>query len=162
MNRRLTTALAVLAVLVVAVAIHLHARRPTRSPEQRIMLAIANAEEAAERGSVAGVMRIVSNDYTDGAGNDRQALARLVLAAMRSGAPWRINTMLRSITVDQDSASTELSVTVSGETWEEMRGAYQIIAQWRREGRHWRVVHSDGWQHGPDTGGQDMPPYPAL
>jgi hypothetical protein len=162
MNRRLTTALALLAVLVVVVAIHLHAGRPVRSPEQRIMLAIANAEEAAERGSVAGVMRIVSNDYADGAGNDRRALARLVLAAMRSRDRWHINTMLRSITVDQDSASTELSVTVSGETWEEMRGTYQIMAQWRREGRHWRVVHSDGWQHGTDTDGHDMPPYPAL
>ena len=52
--------IAVGAVLAVLLALHLVGARPEPGPEQQIMLDIADAEEAARRGSASDVVRIVS------------------------------------------------------------------------------------------------------
>ena len=136
-------ALIVLVAVVVAVVKSYFFRAPP-SPEQQIMLSIARAEESAALGSVAGVMKAVSNDYADTAGNDKRDLSRLAVQALR-GQPWQLSTELKSLSVDGDTAEVDLKLAMWHEDTTWYRLDYDITLIWRREGRTWRVMSSSGW-----------------
>ncbi len=150
MASRIVKILALLVLLaVIAVIVKLYFFRAPLSPQQQITMAIVRAEEAAELGSVAGVMEVVSNDYLDMAGNNRRDLSRLAVHALR-GRQWQLSTELKSIAVREDTAEVALEVGI----WEEASAAHQLDYEltliWRREGRTWRVVSSSGWHDYPD------------
>jgi hypothetical protein len=156
--------IAVGAVLAVLLALHLVGARPEPGPEQQIMLAIADAEEAARRGSASDVVRIVSAHYADDAGYSRQDISRLAVGALRGGQQWHITTNLEQISVEQEVAHSRLRVTLWDSAWYDGDASWRISLLWRKEGRHWRVVSSSGWQQGAftDAVGEDMPPSPMF
>jgi len=153
-----------LLVLLVAVAIAVakfYFFRSSPSPQQQIMLSIARAEEAAELGSVAGVMKIISNDYADTAGYDKRDLSRLAVQALR-GQQWQFSTELKSLSVDGDTAEVDLKVAMWNEDIARYQLDYDFTLIWRREGRTWRVVSSSGWHgYADDEAGSATPlgPY---
>lgn len=116
------------------------------SDEEQILLAIADAEASAERGSVSGVTRVLSNEYKDALGQDRRDVARLVLAGLRSHQQWQVNTEARGLEVTGDTAEVRLKVTVWPADAPAEKFDYDIMSSWRQEGRTWRVVSSAGWQ----------------
>jgi hypothetical protein len=140
---RVVVAIALAAVIVGAVAFWLTAAQP--SPEQAITKAILRAEEEAERGSVVGVNRALSNDYQDAAGYTRRDLARMIALGLRA-EQWEFSVQVGSLRVDDDGAESVLRIGMWPEGAMAAKLDYAVTLAWRREGRAWRIISSDGWQ----------------
>lgn len=139
---RMAVPIVLIAAVVIAAGFWYSISRPT--PEEAIISAILNAEENAERGSVSGVAKALSRDYTDAAGHTKRDITRMVLGGLRAGE-WQFSVQVDALRVDGDSATSDLQVSMW--TAESMAGIdYDLTLSWRREGRHWRIVGSSGWQ----------------
>ncbi len=140
---RVAVPVALIAAVIIAAKLCCFGTPP--SDEEQILLAIADAEASAERGSVAGVTRVLSNEYKDALGQDKRAVTRLVLAGLRGHQRWQVNTQARTLDVADDTAEVRLKVTVWPAEAQAERFDYDIMSSWRKEGRTWRVVSSSGW-----------------
>jgi hypothetical protein len=140
---RIAVPIVLIAAVVIAAVFWYSISRP--APEEAIISAILNAEENAERGSVSGVAKALSKDYTDAAGHTKRDITRMVLGGLRAGE-WQFSVEVDALQVDSDTARSDLQVSM----WpaENMSASidYGLRLSWRREGRHWRIVRSGGWQ----------------
>jgi len=153
-------ALVVFAAMIV-LAVRILAFGPPPTPENRVMLQITRAEEAVELSSVTGLMKVVSNDYMDTADNGKKDIARLVVSALRGRERWEVSTELKSITVEADTARSDLKVTVWPADVMSDQVTYELTLTWQREGWTWRVLSSSGWQEADkDFGEIGEPPPP--
>lgn len=123
--------------------------RPRPTPEALIRQALEDAEQAARRRDVSGVMRIVSDDYKDGVMNKarlRLLLTRYVRQSV--GGAYDVRVSPPVIQRDPDDSNRALVLTtiaVSNETspW----GPQEVTLVMRREeGRRWLVFPEDRWR----------------
>lgn len=159
---KLIVAIVLVAAIFGAVAFWL---LPARlSPEEAITNAILRAEEDAERGSVTGVNRALSNDYQDAAGYARRDLARMIAVGLRA-EQWEFSVEVDSLDVTGDTARSVLRIGMWPAGAMAAKIDYTVTLAWRREGRAWRIIGSEGWQgwlegQAADVMMQEGPPGP--
>ena len=140
---RVVVAVALVAALTGAVAFRLLAPGP--SPEQAITRAILKAEEDAERRSVTGVTRTLSDNYQDGAGYTRRDITRMIAAGLRA-EEWDFSVEVASLDVTGDIARSVLRIGMWPAGAMSAKIDYTVTLAWRREGCAWRITGSEGWQ----------------
>ena len=140
---KIVVPVALVAAIAGAVAFWLLPARP--SPEEAITNAILRAEEDAERGSVVGVNRVLSNDYQDAAGYARRDLARMIAVGLRA-EQWEFSVEVDSLEVTGDTARSVLRIGMWPGGAMGAKIDYTVSLTWRQEGRAWRIISSDGWQ----------------
>ena len=140
---KIVVPVALVAAIAGAVAFWLLPARP--SPEEAITNAILEAEEEAERGSVVGVNRVLSNDYQDAAGYARRDLARMIAVGLRA-EQWEFSVEVDSLRVSGERATSVLRIGMWPEGAMAAKIDYTVTLAWRREGRAWRIIGSEGWQ----------------
>ncbi|MFO7948260.1 MAG: hypothetical protein R6V19_15770 [Armatimonadota bacterium] len=144
-GRILKIVVPVVLVTAVVVAAYFWLSAEPPGDRQQIINALTSAERAAERGSVSGLLHIVSNDYTDANDNNKRQLARLARAALLE-ADWQVSVELHDLRIEEGAAFTEITATVWPSGTPDVRQRYDMAVQWRKEGSSWRVVSSGGWQ----------------
>ncbi len=160
---RIVVPVALVAAIAGVVAFWLLAPGPP--PEEAITNAILKAEEDAERGSVTGVTGVLSGAYEDGVGYTRRDLARMIALGLRA-EQWGFSVEVDSLDVTGDTARSVLRIGMWPAGTMAAKIDYTVTLAWRREGRAWRVIGSEGWQgrlegDAADAVMQQGPPGPA-
>ena len=161
---RARSLLIVLAVLVLAGGGYLVYRRtrPVLSDDKQITAAILGATHALEQQRVQSIMRVIADDYNDGA-YSRQDLESTVRAAVLQADRIHIATFLRGMNLSGTTAQTtvdaEVSVaqtrlpgtpgTASGEP---AQGRYTVNLEWRKGPHGWQITKATGWEQAQSLG----------
>lgn len=140
---KIVVPVALVAAIAGAVAFWLLASAPP--PEEAITNAILEAEEDAERGSVTGVAGVLSGDYQDGVGYTRRDITRMIALGLRA-EQWEFSVEVDSLEVTGDSARSVLRIGMWPGGAMGAKIDYTVTLTWRREGRAWRIIGSEGWQ----------------
>lgn len=134
-------------------------------PEALIREALRDAEEAAQKRSVRGVMEIVSHTYKDAAGFNKDRLRLALVNALRQaqGAAYDVQVSAPRITMDKarpDQAIVMTTITVTerqngGNLW----GGQEVTLVMRKEmQRRWLVFTEPRWRV---TSVVNLPPLPG-
>ncbi len=110
-SRRGLTAIVAVLVLAGAVVVIWWLSRPTKSDEQQILEVFAQGERAVEDKNLSGVMRLVSEDYSDGTYN-KQELKQIVLRGLRETRTIKVTPALRDLQIAGPTARADLEVDV--------------------------------------------------
>ena len=169
MKRTSWLALAAGLILLAAAGLLVVNARPQPTRETLIRQALREAEEAAKKRSVGGVMGIVSNDYKDASNLNKDRL-RIALARsyqMARGMSYDVRVKSPTVVPDQTNPDEALVFTTisvvdaTGGGQELWGGAGQTITfKMRREtGRKWLVFPEDRWRV---VSVVNLPPLPGL
>ena len=137
----------VCALAVVGGALLLRSRGPRLSDEQLVVQAIVDLRRAVEAKDAGGALRQVSDSYSDGTYTKRE-LAGLVVEAFRSPEPFHVQAEAPAVTVKGESAIARLRVQlwVGKEVAVQDRQDLDITAEFRREGKRWKLVKASRWE----------------
>lgn len=123
-------------------------------PETQVRDTLTQIEEAAEQRSLSGIMEHISDDYADHQGNDSKQIARLAQLQIMRNQKISIFTLVRSINIENDVASVELSAAMAARDTDLSIEANRLKADavkfsilLKREGEDWKV-HSVAWKQG--------------
>ncbi|MFO7277680.1 MAG: hypothetical protein DIU56_011640 [Pseudomonadota bacterium] len=118
------------------------------TPEAEVRALIARGEEAAEARDTGAVMALVSEQYSDELGRDRQALRNFVRGFFLVNQRVRLLTRIESIEFPEDGlARVRLVVGMLGtrgdeEDWSFAAELHELDIELVREGGEWRVLHA--------------------
>lgn len=125
------------------------------TPEQQVRAALAALEEAAERGDTSAFAELVSADYSDPYGHDREKLRAFVaFHVMQSGRGREVVVRVRDVTfTDESRAVVTLALGLAG-----ARGSRGLAAEVyavdldlvREDEGAWRVSFAQ-WRRAPAT-----------
>lgn len=140
---------AALALLLLTVCASAACTRRTQSPEDEIRAFLARTEKATRDRDAAEVKALIADDYADGEGRDKRALAGLAAFHFMQGGSLHIATRLQSVSFPQrDVASAEVIAAV-GRTEIDLRSLPQVDAEvyrftldLRRRGGEWQVTRA--------------------
>jgi ketosteroid isomerase-like protein len=121
---------------------------PQPPPQEQVLNTILDAADAVERKDVGGCLKHVSEDYQDSYGNTKRDLMRRAVGGLREVGDLNVSIYQPEVQVQGDQATARFRAVLRqmqrGATVQEL--TLSITATFRREGRHWRVVHAEGWQ----------------
>lgn len=132
--------LAALLALVLATAC-----APRSSPEQQVRAAIAAAEAAAEARDLSDVMALVSEEYADDAGRDREQVRNFMRGWLVLNQSVNLLTRIESLEFPAERlARVRVRVGMLGrrgaaEDWSLAAELHEIEAELVLEGGEWRV-----------------------
>ncbi len=154
-SRRTFRLMAGLVVVAVVIVVLWWLTHPPKTDRQQIIELLRGTEQAIEQQDLGGVMRAVSDDYSDGTYNKRE-LRRAALAGFREVTTIRITPVLRKLEVTGNDARAELDVDVWIDTDQPqptMRLA--IWVELSKQSGRWLVTNMGGdW---PETPQQSFP-----
>lgn len=124
------------------------------SPEEQIEKVLANIEENVEARSISGVLEHVSETYKDHRGQSKKDIAKVLQLHFIRNQQINIFTLIRSIEVENDLASVELSAAMASQGIDLNVEANRLRADTHRfsmvlsnTGQVWRL-ESVSWQRG--------------
>ena len=138
-------------LLLAAGAIWLTFRRPV-SDQELIHTLIDQVEQGVETKNLGKIMSAISKDYSDSLGLSRRQIFRMALDFVRSEERCDVLVDSVFIEVNPPRAHAKMHVLVTQLLPEPMPGEPQSLydgpveIELRKEGSHWRVVSSGGWQ----------------
>lgn len=119
---------------------------PEESPETRIKSLISDVEQAAETRDISVIKDIVSGQYQDGRGYDRQTVLRIVQGIFLRNREIHLLSVVRELQVKEDNGRARVLVAMSGKPIESAEALIDIRAELIRfdvdftlEGDEWRV-----------------------
>ncbi len=115
--------LVVIAVALGAVIAYLALRAPQQSDEQQIRALVGRVQAAVEEKRIGDVVAELSENYTDSAGNRREAVKGYLFLALRRYETVGSLLQINALTIDGDAANVKLTAFV----WSGRRG--EIIPQ---------------------------------
>jgi len=128
-----------------AVAVYL-LTRPQPSDQQKIVALVAQAQRAVERHNSTGLTQLISRDYYDSSGFDRQQLVGMIVSWMRGGEDVLAVPEIAGMDIRDPFADVQLRVRIwSGRQPSGPGQPYQMKLRLRKEGRTWRVISAEGW-----------------
>jgi hypothetical protein len=126
--------------------------RPVLSDTDQIKHAIVDATQSLEQRRVQSFMRIIADDYNDGA-NTRQDIENDVRDAVLGTDRIRVVPYLRSLAVQGTTAQTVVEADVTADETRPgassstpFRGRYTINLTWRKGPRGWQITSATGWE----------------
>lgn len=126
----------------------------TQTPEQQIKKVLTVIEEGIENRSLSQVIDNISNDYNDPHGRNKKEIKRLTQFQILKNQNIHIFTRIKSIEIDNDYASVELSAAMTSRaidlTIEKNRlkaDTYKASIVLKNESGQWRAI-SSSWQQG--------------
>ncbi|HEY3396865.1 MAG TPA: hypothetical protein VGM19_04315 [Armatimonadota bacterium] len=143
---------AVIVVLLAGGGYFLYQRtRPVLSDQQQIKNVILTAAHAVEQHKTKTVMDQVADDYSDGT-YDRQSLETVVRGALAYAGESHISTFIRSLEVQGDRATAQVSVEMTtarpqvdaGGLPTSNQGSYEVQVEFRKTDRGWKVTSTKG------------------
>ena len=84
------------------------------SPETQIREVLKLMEQAAQDRSTSGVMKHISDSYSDHLGNNKKQVQQLITFQVLRNQKISIFTLIRSIEINADVAEVELSLATAG------------------------------------------------
>ena len=146
MNRKVLMAVA-LGVVVVAAAGLWCLSRPRLTDEQQITRNILEIKQAAEARSAGGILRHVSDDYSDGLYTKRD-ITRLVVSAMRHPEAIEVHVEQPRIEVSGDTARVEVRAMywVGFRSTAAPPNSLELTLDFARTRRGWQIIRAGGWQ----------------
>jgi hypothetical protein len=127
---------------------------PAATPEQEVRAALAALEAAAEAGDAGAFADLVSADYQDPYGHDREKLRAFVaFHVMRSGRGREVVVRVRDVRIepgDPTRAAVTLAVGLAGAGSRVGAEVYAVDMDVTREGDAWRVSWAQ-WHAAPAT-----------
>jgi ketosteroid isomerase-like protein len=135
-----------------------------KTPEEGVMAALTLGEQAAEAHNIPALMSLVSKDYKDDLGFNRDRLRVLAIQSFREQSSTFVQ--LDSVSVQPSGDTARVDATVSLEAQmrnsnEVERGTYPVTLHFRKEPGYkfliiptetWRVVKIEGTGFGGLTG----------
>ena len=139
--------LAILAVLVIGGGAAVYfLTRPQPTDQQQIIALVAQAQRAVERHNATGLTRLLSHDYFDAYGTNRQQMVGMIVSWMRGGEEVRAVPEITSLQINGDFADVKLRVWLQWGSQQPAAGEpYQMQMRLRREGRAWKVISAEGY-----------------
>jgi ketosteroid isomerase-like protein len=112
--------------------------------EERLRMAIASMQSAAEARQPGNVVEHVSDDFTGSHGLEREQLRRLLQAQMFGKSNIGVTLGPLDITIDGDHAEVRflLLTTGGGRLLPDQARGYRVESGWRIEGGEWRVYRA--------------------
>lgn len=127
---------------------------PAATPEQEVRAALAALEAAAEAGDAGAFADLVSADYQDPYGHDREKLRAFVaFHVMQSGRGREVIVRVRDVRIepgDPTRAAVTLAVGLAGAGSRVGAEVYAVDMDVTREGDAWRVSWAQ-WHAAPAT-----------
>jgi hypothetical protein len=127
---------------------------PPATPEQEVRAALAALEAAAEAGDAGAFAELVSADYEDPYGHDREKLRAFVaFHVMRSGRGREVVVRVRDVRIEPGNparAAVTLAVGLAGAGSRLGAEVYAVDLDLAREGDAWRVSWAQ-WHTAPAT-----------
>lgn len=127
---------------------------PPATPEQEVRAALAALEAAAEAGDAGAFTELVSADYQDPYGHDREKLRAFVaFQLMRSGRGRELIVRVRDVRIepsDPARAAVTLAVGLAGAGARLGAEVYAVDMDLAREADAWRVSWAQ-WHATPAT-----------
>ncbi len=108
-SRRGLTAIVAIVVLAGGVVGIWWLLRPTKSDEQQILEVFTQGERAVEDKNLTGLMKLISDDYSDGTYN-KQALKQVALTGFRQTRTIKVTPALRGLQISGQEARAEFEV----------------------------------------------------
>lgn len=144
---KLWTVVIAVVVVVVGVVVGRSMMAPTPSDEEQIAQTILDIREAVETKDAGGVLRHISDDYDDRT-NLKRDISRLVVAGFREPEPFSAHVEPPQITLQGDRASARFRARFARGPLRDPAADtnLEIVAEFAREGAHWRVVSATGWE----------------
>jgi hypothetical protein len=127
---------------------------PAETPEQEVRAALGALEAAAEAGDAGAFTDLVSADYQDPYGHDRERLRAFVaFHVMRSGRGREVIVRVRDVRIepgDPTRAAITLAVGLAGAGSRVSADVYAVDLDLVREAEVWRVAWAQ-WHAAPAT-----------
>jgi len=124
------------------------------SPEEQIRSVLALMEQASQERSTSGVLEHISERYSDHLGHTKKEIRQLVTLQVLKNKNISLFSLIRSIEIQDDSATVELSLATAGrnvdlssESERLTADAFRISLLMNLEDSHWRVS-SASWKRG--------------
>jgi len=145
-GRRLLIVAAVLVVLIAVLGIGTYLGRPQPTDQQRLYRLLAGAQKAANNHNSTGLTHLLSRDYMDRSGMNRQQLVGMIVQWMRGGEDWYVVPEITDLQLHEDFADMALRVRM----WRgrEPTGSsedFAMAVRWRKEGRDWKIISAEGY-----------------
>lgn len=125
---------------------------PDESPETRIRSLISEVEEAAEVRDISVISDVVSDEYRDGRGYDRQAVLRIVQGIFLRNREIHLLSVVRELQVNASSGRARVLVAMAGQPIKSADALIKVRAELIRfdvdfalEGEEW-FVRAVEWQ----------------
>jgi len=145
-NRRGLIAGIILFLTLAAVGIAFFLGQPRLTDQQQLYALVAQAQRAVENRNSAGLTRLISRDYADPYGTNRQQLVGMIVQWLRGGEEVLAVPEITGLSVRGDFADLPLRVRLwPGREPSGPGEAYGMTLRLRKEGRHWRVISAEGW-----------------
>ena len=120
------------------------------SPESRVRAVVAEGEGAAESRDLGGLMALVSPDFRDGRGGDREELERYLRGYLLMHQSVHLLTRIESVEFPyQDYARVRLTVGTLGResaaatAFDLAADVHDVALELKLEGDDWRVVRAE-------------------
>ena len=151
--KRLSIAIAGVAVLAAIGVFGWLVSRPRLSDEEQIVNTIIEIKRAVEAKDAGGVLKHIARDYNDG-GYTRQDLTQFVVGGFRNPEQFRVEVQAPDVTISGDEAEARLQAVFSWgpQAAEGQRLPLSIVAHLKRTGRTWKVVKAGGWEPAMEAG----------
>jgi hypothetical protein len=122
-----------------------NAAKPKGTPSGQIRAALGDALEAFNDGNLAGAMSVVSHDYKDSTGNNRDRLYLLGRRALNGEERGSVILQRLSPAIEGDTATVPVTVRVD---WPLMmpRDADLVLTMKREPARVWLLFPSTRWK----------------
>ena len=141
------TVIAVAVLLAVGGAVVLWPRGPRMSDEARILETILAVKRAVETRDAGGVLKRISDDYSDGT-HTKQDIVGLVVEAFRSPEPFHVHAEQPQVTITGDRATAQIRAEfwTGDNTTPSDHQKLDVTAEFVREGRTWKLSRASGWE----------------
>jgi hypothetical protein len=120
------------------------------TPEARVRAVVAAGESAAESRDLGGLMQLVSPDFHDARGGDREELRRYLRGYLVMHQSVHLLTRIESVEFPyEDYARVRLTVGALGReseaetTFDVAADVHEVALELRLEGDDWRVVRAE-------------------
>lgn len=121
--------------------------KPRPTDQEKIYRVVEDARVAVEQKNASGLLDLISKDYRDASGNDRQNLATMSYGGLRGAEQYSVTPEITSLKIEGDVATAQIKARF------QINGAQpgepielKVTAKLRREGSHWRVISASGWE----------------
>ena len=120
--------------------------RPQPTDQQKIIALVAEGQRAVERRNASGLTRLISRNYSDPYGYNREALVGQIVGWMHSAQDAPVVPEIADMQTNGDFADVKLRVWIAAGAEPSAGGEpYRMQLRLRKEGRVWRVISAEGW-----------------
>ena len=147
MQRSTRISLVVIAVCIIGLVLYFALNRPKPSDSALIAQQIDTAVSGANLGSPGKILDVVSPNYKDPAGHDKDDLHFVLVRALTSRNDLNFALSNLVINVDGNEATTEADLLVTDRQTKDPIAQRHLNIQWQREpSRKWLIFPDTVWQ----------------